>query len=69
MIRSKNIYQFLHKSTRATRLAYLYLARKMLSKKWEELRGSTLMYIYIRLKFKSPRSPSNSQGMFDILVP
>ena len=41
MIPRKTNYQFLHNSMRATRLAYLNLARRMFCKKWAELRGNT----------------------------
>jgi hypothetical protein len=42
MISDKTKHQFLYNSMRATRLAYLDLARNMFCKKWAELRGNTL---------------------------
>jgi hypothetical protein len=41
MISDKTKHQFLYNSMRATRLAYLDLARNMFCKKWAELRGNT----------------------------
>ena len=43
MIANKTKHQFLYTSMRATRLAYLDLARNMFCKKWAELRGNTLI--------------------------
>jgi hypothetical protein len=44
MISNKTKHQFLYNSMRATRLAYLDLARNMLCKKWAELRGNTQIH-------------------------